>query len=99
MTENPFDFKAILEVLPGHFLILAPSAPFYTILAISEQWLRTTGQAREQVVGKSIWEIYPQNPEATTATEPSPLSVSLQQALASKQPDHMPVVCYQVPTT
>jgi PAS domain S-box-containing protein len=95
-TDTLSDYKALVDALPGQLLLLAPNAPFYTVLAVSEEWLRATGQERAQVVQKGVGEVYPQHAAASNATGPSALSVSLQQALARKQVDNMPVGCYQV---
>ena len=34
------DFRAIFESLPGLCLILAPDHPYYTIVAVSDAYLR-----------------------------------------------------------
>ncbi len=92
------DFKVICEALPGHFLILAPDAPDYTILAISDELLRITGREREQIVGKSVFDLFSVIPDTITATGPATLRGSLQKAIETKQPTHMPVVRYEVVT-
>ncbi len=97
MTESTVDFETAFEALPGSFLILQPNIPHYTILAISDELLRITARERQQVVGKSIFEVYPENPGATTATGPSNLRTSLELVVQYKKPDQMPVVRYDVP--
>jgi PAS domain S-box-containing protein len=92
------DFQLAFEGLPGNLLLLAPDAPQYTILAISNELLRLTAGDRAHIVGRSIFEVYPENPAATAASGPASLRVSLQQALELKQPDQMPVVRYDLPT-
>ncbi len=96
MREKTVEFKTIFEALPGHFLILEPDSPDYTILAISDELLRITGREREQMVGKSVFEAYPEHPGAVTATGPAALRGSLEKAIRTGQPDHLPLVRYEV---
>lgn len=70
------DYQTIFNTLPGN-LLLQPNLPYYTILAVSDEQLQITRQERQDVVGKSVFEVYPENPEATTSTGPFNLSVSL----------------------
>ena len=94
---NTVDFQLAFAALPGSFLLLEPNAPQFTILAISDELLGLTAQSRPEVVGNSVFDVYPENPEAVTATGPSSLRVSLQNATRTKLPDRMPVVRYDVP--
>ncbi len=96
MPENLLDYRAIFEALPGSFVILSPNSPFYTILAISDQLLTLTGREREAVIGKSVFEAYPENPDALTASGPSSLRLSLHNAIDKKTVDQMPPVRYDI---
>lgn len=59
--------------------------------------MSATGRKQEDTIGKGIFEVYPKNPEAITATGPSNLRISLQNALQLKKKDQMPLVRYDVP--
>ncbi len=95
VIENFVDFKVFFEALPGNLFLLAPNPPQYTIVAVSDELLQLTGQERGEVVGKSVFEVYPDDAEARTA--PSPLSTSLQEALQTKKPTYLPVAGYYLP--
>lgn len=95
--EHSLDFEILFNRMPGSFLVLQPNAPQYTILAISDELLQSTWKRREDVVGKGVFEIYPENPDAITATGPSSLRASLQNAAENMVLDHMPEVRYDVP--
>ena len=92
----PIDFQAVFESMPGSFVILQPNAPDYTILAISDEMLRITGREKHHIIGKNLFEVFPENPQATTAPGPSRLGISLQNALEHKSVDQMPVVRYDI---
>lgn len=90
------DYQEIFNQLPGCFLVLQPNAPHYTILAISEELLQITARTRQDVVGKGVYEVYPENENATTATGPSQLRISLENTIKHKKVDYMPLVRYDV---
>lgn len=96
VTEKTVEFQMLFEALPGNFLVLQPNAPDYTVLAVSDELLRITAKKRQDVVGKSVFEVYPENPDAITATGPSAFRSSLESALQYKKPDQMPVIRYDV---
>ncbi|CAA9338482.1 MAG: dTDP-4-dehydrorhamnose reductase [uncultured Cytophagales bacterium] len=59
--------------------------------------LRLTGRRREDVVGKGVFEVYPQNPGAPQVAGPESLRTSLQRAIDTREPDQMPLVRYDLP--
>ncbi|WP_242917804.1 PAS domain-containing sensor histidine kinase [Pontibacter liquoris] len=90
------DFQLVFNTLSGNFLLLQPNPPQFTILAASDEQLHLTGQERHEVVGKSVFEAYPENPNATETSGPAALRESLAQVLQDKAPDQLPVVRYDV---
>lgn len=91
------DFQLAFEALPGNFILLAPDPPRYPILGVSEEMLRLTSRRRQDVVGKGVFEVFPQNPAAFPATGSESLRNSLQAAIATKGPDQMALVRYDIP--
>ncbi|WP_190300344.1 PAS domain-containing sensor histidine kinase [Rufibacter hautae] len=83
--------------MPGSFLVAQPNPPHFTILEVSDDFLHTAGKERHHVIGRSVFEVFPENPQENAATGPSTLKESFHKALASKKPDHMPIVRYDVP--
>ncbi len=99
VQDSILDLQAIFDSMPGNFMILQPNSPFFTILAISDELLQTTAMVRESVVGKNLFDVFPENPDASIAAGPSHLSASLNRSLESKSIDHLPIVRYDVPDT
>ncbi|MEK6481924.1 PAS domain S-box protein [Catalinimonas sp. 4WD22] len=96
MAEPEIDFKETFNALPGNFLILKPDAPVYTILAVSNEQLQITGTERKEIVGKSVFEVYPAKGETHTGSGPIALRNSLQHVLKYMTKDSMPMVRYDV---
>lgn len=88
------DFRVLFESLPGLYLILDPQ--FY-IVAVSESYLKATLKTREQLIGKNLFEVFPDNPEDTKADGTANLRASLTRVLSSKAPDGMGVQKYDIP--
>ncbi len=97
MSEHTVDFQLAFEALPGSFLLLAPDAPHYTILGISDEMLRRSGRRRQDIVGEGVFEVFPENPAAPSANGPASLRSSLGEAIFTRQPSQMPLVRYDIP--
>ena len=92
------DFRALFENAPGAYLVLAPDAGF-TILAVNDAYLEKTGTAREAIVGRPVFDVFPDPPDDPEATGEANLRASLTRAIASRRPDHMAVQRYPIRST
>jgi signal transduction histidine kinase/ActR/RegA family two-component response regulator len=90
--EQP-DFRALFESAPGLYLVLTPEL---TIVAVSEAYLRATMTKRSDILGRGIFEVFPDNPDDPAATGVSNLKASLHRVLLHKQPDTMAVQKYDI---
>ncbi|HEX8441628.1 PAS domain-containing sensor histidine kinase [Archangium sp.] len=91
----PPDFQQLFEKSPGAHLVLAPDADF-TIVAVSDAYLRATLTTRERLLGRSLFEVFPDNPEDPNASGTRNLRISLERALATRAPDTMAVQKYDI---
>jgi signal transduction histidine kinase len=91
------DFRALFEAAPGPYLVLAPDPPRYTIVAVSDAYLKATMTRRREIVGRGVFEVFPDNPDDPGATGVSNLRSSLDRALATREPDAMAVQKYDIP--
>ncbi|HSZ75746.1 MAG TPA: PAS domain-containing protein, partial [Rhizomicrobium sp.] len=80
------DFRTLFEAAPGLFLILSPDL---TIVAISDAYCRATMTRREEILGRDIFEVFPDNPDDRQATGEVNLKASLARVLKTKRPDAM----------
>jgi len=90
---NDLDFRALFEEAPGLYLILLPDL---TIVAVSNSYTRATMTKREDIVGKSLFVVFPDNPDDLTATGVSNLRSSLLSVLTSKVTHTMAVQKYDI---
>jgi len=87
------DFRALFESAPGLYLVLTPDL---TIVAVSDAYLRATMTERDKILGRGLFEIFPDNPDEPGATGVSNLRSSLQRVLSDKVPDTMAVQKYDI---
>ena len=86
------DFKKIFETAPGLFLVLLPDAPDFTVVAVSEAYLKASGRKRSEIVGGSLFVAFSKdhpNPYNPLKNGDEALRNSLQRAMSSRVPDKM----------
>lgn len=93
MTSPGADFKKLFEAAPGLYLVLDPS---FTVVAVNDAYARATMTVREQIVGRGIFDVFPDDPADPTATGVANLRASLERVLEHAKPDTMAVQDYRI---
>ena len=93
--ESSLDFKLLFESAPDLFLVLRPDTDF-RILGASDAYLRATLTTRESIVGRGLFEVFPDNPDDPAASGTSNLRASLERVRTSRAADTMAVQKYDV---
>lgn len=88
----------LFEATPGKRVVFLPDAPAFTIIAASKDMRQFVGRTNEQMVGKSVFETFPANPDDTDATGHKNLRASLQYVVQHKAPHQMEKQRYDVAT-
>lgn len=88
------DFHAIFDAVPGLYLVLRPD---FTIAAASDAYLKATHTARGKLLGRNLFEVFPDNPDDPGATGVKNLTASFSKVLSKKTADVMPVQKYDIP--
>lgn len=87
------DFRLLFEKVPGLYLVLSPE---FKIIAVSDGYCKATLTEREKILGRGIFEVFPDNPDDPEATGVSNLRSSLLRVLETKAPDTMAVQKYDI---
>ncbi len=87
------DFRSLFESAPGLYLVLRPDL---VIVAASNAYLSATMTRREDLLGRGIFEAFPDNPEDPGATGVSNLRASLERVRDTGRPDTMAVQKYDI---
>jgi signal transduction histidine kinase len=89
------DFRLLFERAPGLFLVLQPD-PDFMILGASDAYLRATLTEREKIVGRRLFDVFPEKQDDPSATGTRNLRASLERVLAGKTSDAMAVQKYDI---
>lgn len=87
------DYKSIFDAIPGPTLILSPSLHF---LAANENYLKETMTQRENIIGKYLFDVFPDNPSNPNEEGVTSLRSSLAKVLAQKTSDTMGILKYDI---
>ena len=88
------DYQALFESAPVSYAVLDPDLVF---VAVSDAYLRDTMTVREQVIGRGIFEVFPDNPDDPDGTGTVNLRTSLERVCRDLVPDTMAVQRYDIP--
>ncbi|HTB07099.1 MAG TPA: PAS domain S-box protein [Bacteroidia bacterium] len=94
ILESP-DFQSLFESVPDLYLILLPDKNF-TITAVSDVYAATTLTKRDEIVGKGLFEVFPDNPNDLDADGVSNLRASLNRVIKLKKADAMAPQKYDI---
>jgi signal transduction histidine kinase/ActR/RegA family two-component response regulator len=91
--EGAVDFRSIFEGLPGLFLILDRQ---FRIVAVSDAYLSATMTQRDRILGRDVFDVFPDNPEDAEATGVANLRRSLERVRRERRADTMAVQKYDI---
>ena len=89
----PPDFRVLFESAPESYLVVDPQL---VIVAVSEAYLRNTMTRRADIIGKGIFEVFPDNPEDPEASGEANLRSSLDRVCRDLVADTMAVQRYDI---
>ena len=87
------DLEAIFRSAPNLVLVLAPD---FTIVAVNDAVLRATKVGREDILGRPLFEVFPDDRRDSTDGGEANLRASLARVLATHVPDQMAAQRYDV---
>lgn len=83
------DFK-VFEASHGNSVLLLPNPPKFTVVAVSNDFLLTTGLTREDFIGKNFFEIFPQSSGDQDFSSEQKIRESFHYLLKHKKHDLIP---------
>lgn len=94
MEATEATFRRLFENVPGNYLIVQPED--YEIVAVSDAYLDATMTERTEIMGKTLFEIFPNNPD-DPAEGVGNLRESIERVAETGEADTMPVTHYPIP--
>lgn len=83
----------VFEAIPGIHVLLKTGGLGFTIVAVSNDFEEELQIAREEVIGKDLFEVFPGNDYSGQLEE------SFLKVIQTKQKDKLPVLRYDIPST
>ncbi|MCT4351764.1 SpoIIE family protein phosphatase [Streptomyces sp. Je 1-79] len=93
MAETGIDHAAVFQALPAMVALLTPELVYADV---NEEFVRMSGRSREQLVGRYLFDVFPDNPGDPAASGARNLYASLQRVLATGERDAMALQRYDV---
>lgn len=87
------DFRRLFESGPGLYLVLDPQL---RIVAVSDAYCRATMTNRSDILGRHLFEVFPDNPDDNAANGVANLRASLGRVFDFRQPDAMALQKYDI---
>ena len=92
IRQDP-DFESLFESAPGLYLVLDPDL---TIVAVTDAYLDATMTKRPEILGRALFEVFPDNPDDPDASGVTNLRTSLNRVRTELVPDTMAVQKYDI---
>ncbi|MBV6755492.1 PAS domain-containing protein [Rhodococcus opacus] len=87
------DYRRLFESLPNQFIVVDPQRH---VVAATDTFLAATGRVREDILGRDILLVFPDNPDDPTADGTTVLRESIARVLANRAIDVLPVQRYDM---
>src|SRR5438105_8124055 len=92
--DTGMPFRVLFESAPGLYLVLTPDE--FSIVAVSEAYLRATMTERSDIMGRKLFDVFPDDPKDTAADGVRNLRASLERVKTKRTADVMKVQRYPV---
>jgi PAS domain S-box-containing protein len=93
LSHSRTELQSLFESLPGLYLVLTPE---FKIVAVSDAYLQATMTERESIIGRGLFEVFPDNPDEPGATGEINLRTSLGRVLEQRLPHTMAIQKYDI---
>ena len=94
MLSTPL-LEAVFRHSPIGNYLLSPT-PEATVLAVNDAFLKASGRRRDELIGISLFEVFPRNPDDPDDTGELDLRESLARVVATGKPDTLPAQRYPI---
>ncbi|MGW0838655.1 PP2C family protein-serine/threonine phosphatase [Streptomyces sp. NPDC002787] len=93
MREPHIDYAEVFRALPGMVALLTPDLVY---VDANEDFLRLAGRTREQLLGRYIFDVFPENPNEPAAAGMRETEASMLRAVTTGERDTMALLRYDI---
>jgi PAS domain S-box-containing protein len=96
LSEQKLTDVAMFSAMPGNSVLLLPDAPVFTIIAATEGYYKTSGRDATELLGKGLFEAFPNTPDDPEKTSEKRLRSSLDYVVIQKETHQLPIHRYDI---
>uniref|UniRef100_A0AAU2A2U1 SpoIIE family protein phosphatase n=1 Tax=Streptomyces sp. NBC_00093 TaxID=2975649 RepID=A0AAU2A2U1_9ACTN len=93
MRKPQIDYAAVFRALPGMVALLTPDLVYADA---NDDFVRLTGRSREELVGRYIFDVFPENPNDPAAAGMRETETSMLRTVATGERDTMALLRYDI---
>jgi len=93
VTEQQIDYATVFQDLPIPVVLFTPE---FVIADMNMAYLQVAGRTREELLGRQVFDAFPDNPSDPSANGVRELSASLERVVATRTPDALSMQQYDV---
>ncbi|MEU7700218.1 SpoIIE family protein phosphatase [Streptomyces sp. NPDC039028] len=93
MNEQRVDYAAVFQSLPGMVALLTPELVY---VDVNEDFARLAGRSRAELVGRYIFDVFPENPNDPAAAGMRETEASMLRVFATGERDTMALLRYDI---
>lgn len=93
MRKPQIDYAAVFRALPGMVALLTPDLVYADA---NDDFVRLTGRSREELVGRYIFDVFPENPNDPAAAGMRETEASMLRTVATGERDTMALLRYDI---
>ena len=93
MTRPQIDYAVVFRDLPIPAVLLTLD---FVIADMNQAYLQVAGRTREELLGRHVFDAFPDNPSDPSANGVRELSASLKRVMATGKPDVLSIQKYDV---
>ncbi len=87
------EYRRVFEATPTPYLVVTPG---FTITTVNSAYLEATLTRREDIIGRYMFDVFPDNPDDLQAQGVAALKASFERVLQSRSADTMPIQKYDI---
>ena len=92
----PPDYEALFQASPNAYLVLTAA---YELVAVNDAFLRLTGRLRDDVVGRTLFDAFPEETDGSLPDDAAQLKRSIDHVFATGETDTLPFLRYAIRLT
>ncbi len=96
MPQQP-PFSKVFQFMSAPSVLLLPDAPRFTVVAVNNAYLEAVNSSEKDLIGKGIFEAFPENPGDRVSKGVEKLRNSLNLVMAKKDSHKMQLQKYDIP--